>query len=204
MIVMDRFAIKGVKKLFSLTRTKLRLAVEADTVDTRPRPLPLVKLLSGEGITTVREAMEYRDRLHSLVDYSNPGVVAKTVFELLDIIEGVKYGFEPPELCVLLGEKELKDVEEKAVRGSLPVNLLLLTDKSPPGVNLFVGENPPEDSLHLGRAPSTIAFFLDFAFNSNYLSEDLRLRNIQVYCGRKTLILHAIHFSLEEFGAGLR
>jgi hypothetical protein len=201
---MDRFVVKGVRKLFSLTRTKLRLAVEADTVDTRPCPLPLVKRLSGEEINTVEEAVEYRDKLHNKVDYSKPGVIAKTVFELLDIIEGVKYRFEPPELCVLIGEDELEAVEEKAVIGSLPVNLLLLTGEAPEGLNVFLGENPPEGSLHLGRVPSTLAFFLDFAFNSRYFSEDLLLRNIQVFLGRKTLILHAIYSSLGEFGAGLR
>jgi len=37
---MDRFAINGVKKIFSLARTKIRLAEEADTVYVKPKPLP--------------------------------------------------------------------------------------------------------------------------------------------------------------------
>ena len=116
----------------------------------------------------------------------------------------MKYRFEPPELCVLIGENELKAVEEKALKNLLPVNLLLLTGEASEGLSVFLGEDPPENSLHLGRVPSTVAYFLDFAFNSRYFSEELRLRNIQVYSGRKTLISHAICFSLGEFGAILK
>ena len=200
---MDRFAIRGTKKLFSLARTKIRLAEESDTVYTRPKPLPLVKLLSGVEINTVKEAKDYREKLHSLVDFSDSTIVARAVFELLDIVEGVKHKFEPPELCVLVGEDELKAIEKKAVNESLPINLLLMTEKAPEGVDIFIGEEPLENSLHLGRVPSTLAIFLNFAFNSSYLSEGSKLKNIRAILGRKTLILDAIHFSLGEFGAEL-
>jgi len=200
---MDRFAIKGVKKLFSLARTKIRLAEEADTVETRPAPLPLIKHLSGEEIRTVREAKDYRDKLHGSMDFSDSNSVARAVFELLDIVEGVKHKFEPPELCVLAGEDELKAMEKNAIKESLPINLLLMTEKAPEGINVFIGEDPLENSLHLGRVPSTLAIFLNFAFNSPYLSEESRLKNIKAILGRKTLILDAIYFSLGEFGAEL-
>ena len=200
---MDRFAIKGTKKLFGLARTKIRLAEEADTIETKPAPLPLIKLLSGEEITTVEEAKEYRDKLRDSIDFSDSGGVAMAVFELLDIVEGVKYKFEPPELCVLVGEDELKAMERRAMKESLPINVLLMTENAPEGVNIFIGEEPPENSLHLGRVPSTLAIFLNFAFNSAYLSEESRLKNIRAILGRKTLILDAIYFSLGEFGAVL-
>jgi len=200
---MDRFAIKGTKKLFGLARTKIRLAEEADTIETIPAPLPLIKLLSGEEITTVEGAKEYRDKLRDSIDFSDSGGVARAVFELLDIVEGVKYKFEPPELCVLVGEDELKAMERRAMKESLPINVLLMTENAPEGVNIFIGEEPPENSLHLGRVPSTLAIFLNFAFNSAYLSEESRLKNIRAILGRKTLILDAIYFSLGEFGAGL-
>lgn len=200
---MDRFAVKGIKKLFGLTRTKIRLAEESDTVYVKPKPLPLIKHLTREEINTVEEAREYRDSLQDTIDYTNPEGIAKTVFQLLDMIEGVKYKYEPPDLCTLAGVDELKAMGKKAADESKSVNLLLMTEKAPEGINVFVGENPPTNSLHLGRVPSTTAFFLDFAFNSDYLSEGLKLRNINAIMGRKTLIMDAIYFSLGEYGARL-
>jgi len=48
--------VKGVKKLFGLTKTKIQLAKEADTKYTKPNPLPLIRLLSGQEIGTVEQA----------------------------------------------------------------------------------------------------------------------------------------------------
>ncbi len=197
---MDKFFIKGAKKLLSLSRTKIRLAEEADTIKTKPKPLPLVKRLSGEKITTIPEAKEYIQNIElksPTTDYA-----AKTVLELIDIIEGVKYRFEPPELCVLLSIDELKEIEKKAINDQLSINLLLMAEKTSRGINIFTGENPPKDTWHLGRVPSTVAFFLDFAFQSNYFSDGLRLKNIRAVKGKETLINYAIYCSLKEFGAG--
>lgn len=193
---MEKYAKKGLKKLFSLTKTKIRLAEEADTVETRPTPLPLVKKLTGKEVKTIEEAKKHREKLLKEADYNRPENIAKTVFQLLDIIEGVKYRYEPPEYCVLLKKEDLKKIEKN------PINLLLMTEEAPEGVNIFIGENPPKNALHLGRVPSTIAYFLDYVFNSDYFSKGLRLKNIKTVLGRKTLIVDAIHFSLKEFGAG--
>jgi hypothetical protein len=200
---MDKFAIRGVKKLFSLTRTKIRLAGESGTMETRPAPLPLVRILSGVDVNTVDGAGEYLGELRASLDFSDSEGVARTVFELLDIIEGVKYKFEPREYRALVGEVELKSMDAEARSRSSTINLLLMTDEVMDGMNVFIGEDAPKDSLHLGRVPSTLAIFLNFAFSSPYLSEGLELKNIRAILGRRTLIIHAIHFSLGEFGAGL-
>ena len=39
------------------------------------------------------------------------------------------------------------------------------------GVNLYVGYEPPEDCLHLGRVLTNLAVYLDFALKSGVLSE---------------------------------
>ncbi|MBN2014384.1 MAG: hypothetical protein JW778_04320 [Candidatus Altiarchaeota archaeon] len=195
---MEKYAQKGLKKLFSLTKTKIRLAEEAGTVETRPAPLPIVKKLSGKEVKTVKEAKECREKLLETVDYSKPESIAETVFQLIDIIEGVKHRFEPPEYCALVNREDLEKIEKE----KQPVNLLLMTEEAPEGVNVFIGEDSPKNALHLGRVPSTIAFFLDFAFESNYFSEGRRLKNINCMIGRKTLIADAIYYSLKEFGAG--
>jgi len=72
------------------------------------------------------------------------------------------------------------------------------------GVNLFIGENPSENSIFLSLVPTSLAGFLNLAFHSEYFSEGLKLRNITSVQGHKTLILNAIHFSLGCFGAELR
>ena len=41
--MIDKYVKEGAKKILSLTRTKIRLAKEAGTVECRPAPLPLVK-----------------------------------------------------------------------------------------------------------------------------------------------------------------
>ncbi|MCK4225745.1 hypothetical protein KAX29_02510, partial [candidate division WOR-3 bacterium] len=61
----------------------------------------------------------------------------------------------------------------------------------------------PENSIFLSRVPTTLSFFLNFAFNSDYFSEGLKLTNVNAVLGHRTLILNAIHFALGEFGAKL-
>ena len=200
---MDKHIIRGAKRLLSLTRTKIRLAEEVDTINTMPRPLPLVKLISGRDIETVEQAKGYRDELARNIDFGNPMGVADLVIQLIDIIEGVKYKFEPPEFLCLIDDKTMKEIEDNARRNSIPLNLLLMTEKAQTKINLFVGENPAESSIHLGRVPSTVADFLRFAFLSDYFSDNKRLKNMNAIIGHRTLILNAIWFSLGEFGAEL-
>lgn len=201
---MDKFTILGTKRLFSLTKTKIRLAEESETIYTKPKPLPLVKLISGRDMDTLEQAKEYREELAKNIDYENPRNISNSVLQLIDIIEGVKYKFEPAEFQCLIDDKILKNIENNAKENSSKINLLLMTKIAPKGINLFVGKNPPENSIHLGRVPSTVAYFLRFAFSSDYFSEGKQLKNINSIIGHRTLILNAIWFSLGEFGATLR
>lgn len=202
--IMDKYIIKGTKKLLSLARTKIRLAEESETIECRPKPLPLVKLLSGKEINTVADAKQYREDLLKGIDFSNSRGVASTVLQSMDIIEGVKYKFEPKEFLVNIDEKEMRSIEREAREKSLPVNLLLMTKTAPEGLNIFIGYKRPEGTTFLSAVPTTLSHFLNFAFNSDYLSQNLKLKNIRSFLGHKTLILNAIHFSLGEFGAELR
>jgi len=202
---MEKHIIKGAKKLFSLTRTKLRLAEESGTIDTRPGPLPLVKLLSGREITTVAQAKEYRDELLQHTDFSDSKSTASSVLQLMDIIEGVKYGFEPKEACLNLTKEGFREIEIQAGKDSIPINILLMTKEIPAnGINLFIGENSPENSIFLSIVPTSIAGLLNFAFHSEYFSDGPELKNIVSVLGHRTLILNAIYFSLGCFGAELR
>lgn len=201
----EKLIQKGVKKLFSLTRTKIRLAEEADTKETKPKPLLLVKFFSGKELKTVAEAKKYRDELSAKVNYENyenPRELAAIIFQLLDIIEGVKYKFEPKDCCFLLSENELKKIEDEAEKENLKVNILLMTKKIPyEGINLFVGENAPKGAIPVGRFPSTVAPLLNFLFHSKYFFNGKKLNKVNSVIGHKTLILNAIHFALGEFGA---
>lgn len=200
---MDKYTIKGTKKLLSLTRTKIRLAEEAETIECRPKPLPLIKLLSGVKINTVADAKEYREDLVKNLDTSDPMNVANTVLQSMDLIEGVKYEFEPPEFLANIDEKKLMWIEEEAGEKALPLNILFMTKTAPEGLNLFIGYEPPEGVIFLSAVPTTLAFFLNYAFNSSYFTLNMKLRNIKSFLGHKTLILNAIHHSLGEYGAEL-
>lgn len=201
---MDKYIIKGTKKLFSLARTKIRLAEGSETIDCKPKPLPLVKLLSGMEINTVADAKRYREDLLKNIDFSNSESVASTVLQLMDMIEGVKYKFEPNEFLANIDEKKLRNIENEARKKSLPVNLLLMTRKAPEGLNIFIGYKQPEGTIFLSAVPTTLSYLLNFAFNSDYFSQNLKLKNIRSFLGHRTLILNAIHFSLGEFGAELK
>jgi len=118
---MEKYILKGAKKLFSLTRTKIRLVEESGTIDTKPGPLPLVKLLSGKEITTVAQAKEYRDELLKDTDFSDSKSTASSVLQLMDIIEGVKYKFEPPECRSNLSTERFREIEIQARENSIPL-----------------------------------------------------------------------------------
>ena len=203
---MDKFTIKGTKKLFGLTRTKIRLAEEAGTQYTNPMPLPLVKLFSGREVETVERAGQYLDELKLNINYGDPKNTAKTILELMDIIEGVKYKFEPGEFMSNIDEIKLREIEETAKETRSQVNVLLMTENAPENpciLNLFVGYAAPENTTFLSRVPTTLAYFLNFAFNSGYFSGGLKLKNINIILGHRTLILNAVSFALSEFGANL-
>lgn len=196
---MDKYVVRGIKKLRSLARTKIRLAEEAGTESTRPKPLPLVEFLSKREIKTVKGAGDYRAELE--IDYKNPKKAARTVLELMDIIEGVKYDYEPKELMMNLTPQELRKIESESSDNSVKVNLLIMSEDLQEGSNLFVGEKAPEGAVFLSGVPTSVAGFLDFAFYSKYFWDGRRLKNIKVVLGHQTLIVSAICFALGEFGA---
>jgi len=195
---MDKYVIKGVKKLAGLTRTKIRLAEEAKTLQTRPAPLPLVKLLSGVELETVSDAKDYVEKI--VFDFEDGEGTAKTIFELMDIIEGVKHKFEPPEYFALVGEDAFQEIEDRVDRGE-QVNILLMDNGLKEGVNLYVGYEPPEGVIHFGRVPTTLAAYLAYALKSSVLSKDMKLKNTTVSLGHGTLILNAIYYALVQQGA---
>ena len=198
---MDRYAVLGAKKLLSLTRTKIRLAEEAATSECRPAPLPLVKKLSGKDIMDVSQAKRHREDLAGCLDCSDEKSMAATVLQCMDIIEGVKYKYEPPEYVCNIDAEGMRSIEERAKKASLPVNILLMTETAPEGINLFIGENPPQGTIFLSGVPTSLVPFLAYAFSSDHFSEDGRLKNLVSYIGHRTLIINAIHCSLLVFGA---
>ncbi len=197
----DKYAVKGLKKLFGLTKTKIRLAREAGTIQVKPKPLPLVEVLSGVRINSVDDAEARLHELKSQIDYESPGSVSSTVLELMDIIEGVKHQFEPKKLCVLVDEKTLEEIEGKAAEGS-KINILLMEEEAREGVNLYVGYDPPKNVIHYGRVPTTLAHYIAYAFDSEKLSQDTRLINTDITIGHKTLILNAIYFAIKQYCGG--
>jgi len=192
-----KYVIKGVKKLFSLARTKIRLARQANTLYTKPKPLPLVKKLAGVEVNTIDEAEKHLEKLKKDIDYSNPKTMAETTIQLLDIIEGVKHKYEPKEYFCLLTQREIKKLLEEEEE----VNILLACQPSETcqpaekGINLYIGENPPKNTIHLGRVTTNLASFL--------ATTNLKLENIKIHNNQKTLINNAVHQALGEYGANL-
>jgi len=184
----DKYVIKGAKKLFSLARTKCRLAKEAKTVETRPAPLPLVKKFAGREIKTVNEASDYVRELREQFDPSDEKWLAEAVLQLMEIIEAVKYKFEPPELCVLVGEDEL----EKMITQAKKINILILDEKMRDSLNIYVGEDPPEGALHLGRVPTTLVYLVRAALTGK------KPKEVKAHLGHKTLIADAIYYAVSE------
>lgn len=196
MIKPNKYVVDGVKKLFSLAKTKIRLARESDTIETKPRPLPLVKRFHNQSVSTITEAMEFTKGLKASMDYGNPMRVAETTLALMDVVEGVKHEFEPSKLCVLAGQKEIQQVK-KAVDEGEKINILVMDGRPRKGLNIYVGYDPPINSIHYGRPPTTLAHYLTQAFNSQTLSHKNILRETRVFRGRETLINTAIAYGIQ-------
>jgi len=201
---MDRYVIRGVKKLFSLTRTKIRLAEEAGTKITKPSPLPLVLFFSGVEVRLVSEAKEIVGKLKENVNFENSHEVGKCVAQLIDIIEGVKWKFEPEEMKVLLDKEKLINLENETESNKAALTILMGGEWESYEINypsIYVGFTPPDGVLHLGRVPSTLSFFLSYALQSNYFSSAGKLRNVEVRIRKRTLLWNALAFSFEQLGA---
>jgi hypothetical protein len=193
----DKYAVKGVKKLFSLARTKMRLAEEADTEETLPRPLPLVKLFAGVELSTLVECKAHWQMLKGAVDYGDGRSAASTTLQLCDIIEGVKYRFEPKEYMPLLGAGEFARLEDGCRRSNAPLHILIMTSEPAPDA-VYLGEDPPPGVSHFSRVISGIAPLLHLIYASPYFSDDTRLRNIEVARGSETLLGRAVEQAFLE------
>lgn len=198
---MDKYVIAGTKKIFSLVRIKIQLAEEAETTECRPAPLPLIKRLCGVEIRTVSMAKGYREQLVENTDYCSEKSVASAVISCMDIIEGVKYRYEPQEYMSNIDAVKFRYIESESKRNSLPLNLLIMTGNAPLGINVYVGENPPQNTIFLSGVPTSIATLLSYAFSSDWFSDGLKLKNIVSCLGHRTLIASAIHHSLGVYGA---
>lgn len=198
---MDKYAVMGAKKLLSLAKTKIRLAEEAGTIECRPNPLPLVKMFTGNEIKTIEEAKQYREELLKDADYLSPASIASTVISCMDLIEGVKYRYEPREYMSNIDLKGFLSIEDKAVRESIPLNILLMTKTAPEGLNIFVGSDPPKGVIFLSGVPTSLSTLLQYAYGSDYFSTGLRLKNMVSFIGHRTLIIDAVHYSLGVLGA---
>lgn len=195
--------MSGAKKLFSLTRTKIRLAEEAGTVECRPHPLPLVKRISGIDVSTIEDAKAYREDLLKNTSFQDGSSLSSSVLQCMDIIEGVKYLYEPPKYVSNIDAARMRLIEDQAKEKELSVNLLLMSEAAPEGVNLYIGEKQPAGTIYLSGVPTSIASFLEYAFGSTYFSSGGRLRNVRCVLGHRTLIINAIYHALGEYGASL-
>lgn len=174
---------KNVKKLFSLARIKIRLAEEAGTVDTLPKPLPVVRLFSGVEVSTVAEAKSYVDVLKSdLTSEDMPDVI----LQLLDIVEGVKYEFDP---VLGIPESDFRRLEGK------PATLLFYCGSFPDSVGVESGSH----SVGLGPVPSSAIHFIRHAFSSDYFSDGKKLKNVSVKSESSSPIINGIVYAIEEF-----
>jgi hypothetical protein len=162
-----------------------------------------VKCLSGVNISTVAEAKAYREELRKNTSFSDEKSVASAVFQCMDIIEGVKYKYEPPQYVFNIDARGLKDIEERAKEKELSVNILLMTKTAPEGIDLFIGEDTPAGTIFASGVPTSVASFIEYAFGSPYFSDGCSLRNIRCVLGHRSLINNAIHHSLGVYGAVL-
>lgn len=183
----SKYAVKGVKKLLSLARTKIRLARQAGTVYTKPRPLPLVKILSGIEVNTIDEAERLWNSLKEKTDYTNPKSMADAAFNLMDIVEGVKHKYEPKGYFCLLTEEEIKKLLEED-----EINLLLACQPAKEGVNLYIGPDPPKNAIHYGRVTTNLATLVKLAFPE-------KIKKLHICQGGKTLINNATVQALETY-----
>jgi hypothetical protein len=196
--VADKYVVMGAKKMFSLTRTKLRLAEESETVEARPAPLPLVKLFAQVELNTVAECRQHWQKMKADVDYRDDGSVATTVLQLCDLIECVKYKFEPKEYMPLFGAEGFKEMETECRLAKEPLNILLMTAEGLQN-SVYFGENPPLKVRHYSRVISGIAPLLHHLYSSDYFSNGIKLRNIFVCHGSRTLLGNAVEYALKVY-----
>lgn len=189
---MDRYSARGLKKLYSLTRIKLRLAREAETAESRPAPLPLVKLFSGVEVNTVEDCFAHRERLMSAGS-------SFAALQLCDIIEGVKYRFEPAENMPLMSSEQFSVLEDGCRNARQPLCILLMAPNE--GLyphSVFIGEDPPAGCPHFSRFVSGTAPLLHRLYASDYFRDGPTLRNVSVSFGCRSLLGNAVYSALRQ------
>jgi hypothetical protein len=194
----DKYVVKGVKKLFCLARTKMRLAEEAGTVEARPAPLPLVMLLAGKELMTVSDCKTHWQMLKGGIDYSDDATVAVAVLQLCDIIECVKHRFEPAEYMPLFGAEEFKRLEAECKAAKAPMTILLMATEAV-SCSVFIGEGPPQGVRHYSRGVPGIAPSLHHVYASAHFSDGKKLKNVAFRHGGRTLLGNAVEVALGRY-----
>jgi len=88
----------------------------------------------------------------------------------MDLIEGVKYLYEPHECMSNIGLMQMREIERRAEEEDLVVDVLLMTCAAEGRISLYIGEHPPHGVFFLSRVPTSIAVFVEYAFASPYFS----------------------------------
>jgi len=96
----------------------------------------------------------------------------------MDMIEGVKYLYEPPECMSNIDLMQMGEIERRAEEEGLGVDVLLMTCAAEGRISLYIGEHPPHGVFFLSRVPTSIAVFVEYAFASPYFSTRGVLNNI--------------------------
>jgi len=203
---MDKYIKKGMKKLFALTKTKIKLAEQHKTSKLKPAPLPLIKIISAKELFTLEDAKSFLEELKAELDFNSSVEVARTTLELLEVIEGVKWKFEPSRCFSQISEDDFKKLEERCLKENLELHFLFMTKSVPENaIGIYIGENPPSNAIFLSEVPSSISTILPYLFSSSYFSyfPKLKLRNVASVLGKRTLLNSLIHFSLGQFGSKL-
>jgi hypothetical protein len=194
-MVAEKYVTDGVKKLFGLTRTKLRLAKEAHTLEAIPSPMPLVKLFCGLDVSSLAECKAHLKRLRDGVDYSDDLNMAMTVIQLCDIIECVKHRFEHPDYMPLFHREEFAILLAECYDAKAPLGILLMVQEVMPH-SVYVGEDPPPGVRHYSRVVSGVAPLLHHLYDSAYFHEGVRLRNVKIAYAGRNILGNAVNFAL--------
>ena len=199
---LNKFIIRGVKKALALTRIKIGLAEDfgTESIGFEGKPLELVQFFSGKKVETLNYSKEHLKFLKNKLDLEDGQDIAKTVVQLMEIIEGVKQEFEPTEEPYWGYINGRKNMELEGVKMQKAA-VLLFSRPVANSLNFYIGEDPPKETIPLGPTPSAVVFFLQYAFKSKIFSENKTLKNTASILGHKTVLMDAIHFSLGQLGA---
>ena len=180
---------KAVKKLFNLVKIKIKLARDSGTSEVSPSPLKLIEKFSGVEITTVDGAETYTEKLKNELVFENQENLARIIIELNEIIEGVKYRFEPAA-CMISGEfiNFVNENENEIKKRFKKINLVFHEKLS-----LIIPDekNGNDEIIFMSDVPSSVApvlYYID--------PEQIVFRSKS-----DSLLVNAIVFAMRKLGA---